>query len=330
MHPRDRDLIVSGAGGSPNSNPDRHLPRPEVHRCSAQSSDSRTAMERSNIAPVLEEKARLVQLTFFDWIEPDPVHDTQPSNHATAAEAVAPAQQPAADPAIAPVHEAQTPAITPVGGVDGAFADGKSSDDSATEPGEQDTAGTEPDPIPPGGFIPVTTGREAMTSRAVRLHNRIANQLEIKPMELRTEGDPILVDSRLVRELRSAYMTLDARYQEDLKDTSTRESAVARREHRRAWDRARQEINRAFDDLVTVYAADEVADPPPGKRTGYLVYRLPEVLRRQLNHRADSVVARPNRGRILVDRAGFDVGRQPPIGTPTLQQQEWLDQETDG
>lgn len=289
-------------------------------------------MERSNIAPVLEEKASLVQLTFFDWIESDPVHDTQPSNHATVAEAVAPAQRPAADPAIAPADEAQTPAITTVGLVDGASATDKASDDAATEPGAQDTAGTGPDPIPPGGFIPVTTGREAMTSRAVRLRNRIAEQLEIELIALRTVGDPILVDSRLVRVLRSAYMTLDARYQEDLKDTSTRDSAVARSEHRRAWDRARQEINRAFDDLVTVYAAEEVVDRTTGRRTGYQVYRLPEVLKRQLDHRADSVVARPNGGRILVDRAGFDVGRQRPISSPTLQQP--LDQEmsdrTDG
>lgn len=220
-------------------------------------------------------------------------------------------------------------AATPAGAVDGAPA-GVAYNDVAAEPGEHDTPETQPDPIPPGGSIPVRTGREAMTSRAVRLRDEIGKLANLTPMDLRTEGNPILVDSKLIRQLRSIYMANDEKHQCDLKDPCASNRPTGRREHRRAWDRARQEINRAFGDLVAIYAADEVVDLETGKRNGFLVYRLPEVLKRQHDHGANSVVLRPNGGRIMVDRAGCDVRRQRPINSRTLRQPESLDQETDG
>lgn len=295
-------------------------------------------MERSNIGPVLGEKESPVQLIFFDWIDPDPVSDANPTDLAPAPTAVSLEQQPAADRVIAPADESPTPVSSTVGSDDAALGGDMASDDVAAERGKHDAdLETKPDPIPPRGSIPVRTGREAMQSRAVRLYGEIGKLAKLTPMDLRTKGNPILVDSKTVSKLRSTATPNGAANQEHMKDHSAGDRVAARREHRRAWDRARQEINRAFDDLVKTYAADEVVDPETGKRTGYQVYRLPEVRRRQLDHGAESVLPRPGGGRIMVDAAGIEIGRQCPerpgdermLQRPESQLQEILDR-TDG
>ncbi len=270
-------------------------------------------MEGKNLAVAAGGEQAPVQLSIWDLIEADPAPVEQPTDHNPAAEAGAPEQQPAADPVIAHTRDLEEAAGPRVGSIDGSPADGPPPDAAPVEHTKEDSdPESVPDPIPPRGSIRIRTGREAMQSRAVRLHGEIGKLAKLTPMDLRTEGDPIPVDSKTVSKLRSTYMANDGAIQEDRKDHSAGDRVAARREHRHAWDRARQEIDRAFDDLVNIYAADEVVDPETGKRTGYQVYRLPEVRRRQLDHGAESVLPRPGGGRIMVDAAGIEVGRQCP------------------
>jgi hypothetical protein len=127
-------------------------------------------------------------------------------------------------------------------------------------------------------------------------------------MEMRGEGDPILVDKTLVSAIRKAYMASDERYQYEVAAHRAGEPVDLRVERRRAFDRARKEIGRAFYDFVMIYAADSVADEKTGKLV-HRVYRLPDVRRRQIDHKAELVYARAGGGRKLVDGWGLDVVR---------------------
>ena len=178
----------------------------------------------------------------------------------------------------------------------------------AVQPNTPDRHDSVPDPIPARQSIPAQTGREAMQGRAVRLYDEVAKSAGLKPVDLHADGEPISVDMEWVRNLRPAYMAADRKYLAEVKDATTRANADTSHEHRRAWDRARKEIGRAFGDLVAMYAADEIVDKVTGSRTGYRIYRLPDVLRQQRSHGAESVLPRPNGGRIVVDGEGRKVG----------------------
>jgi hypothetical protein len=283
--------------------------------------DLATEKDMEDITMTLPAEQPFLAQCSFNWdsIEPYSVQDTEPSNLAPA---VSSEQLPSANWTIRSADESPTPVGSAVDRVDGA-PDGSTASDIAAEPSEHDAGrDAKPDPIPPGGSIPVRTGREAMQSRAVRLYGTIFKLAGLTPMDPRTVGDPIMVDNEFVARLQSAYMAANKRYQDALADIPASQPSKIRPERRRAWDHARKEIGRAFDDLVEIYAADEVVGEGTGKRLGCWVYRLPEVLRRQLAHGADSVLPRPGGRRIIVDRAGFEVGRQRPVHSRTVQSAE--------
>lgn len=167
---------------------------------------------------------------------------------------------------------------------------------------------TEPNAIPPGWAIRITTGREAMQRRDLRLYSAIATCAGLTLMEMRGVGDPILVDKSLVSAICDDYMASDERYQQEVAAHRAGEPVDIDVEFRRALDRARKEFTRAMGDLVEIYVADVVADEKTGK-VAHRVYRLPDVRRRQIEHNAKSVYARPGGGRMLVDDWGMDVGR---------------------
>jgi hypothetical protein len=264
----------------------------------------------NNTVTVCENEHFRVQLDLFDLIEPCPAPAVQPTDHAPAAEAGSPEEQAAGDSAIA----AAAGIAEPAGGV--------VPDDPAEAVEPNADPGTRPDWIPPGSLILVQTGREPMQRRTVGLYSAIGAYAGLTMMDLRVEGEPLVVDSKTIKKLRSVSMAVDNVYRDAIKDHRAGTTVNLPREHRRAWDRARQEIKRAFGDLVTIYAADEIVDRETGKTTGYRVYRLPEVRRRQLAHGVEFTLPKSGGGRIVVNRAGDDVGRQSPVHSRPVQQPE--------
>lgn len=273
-------------------------------------------MERNSTRPTTREKVIPGQPGLFDRLDCDPVVDTQPNNshdndHGTAAAAVLQTQQLPGIPAVATSHDQAEAADSTDGSIHHSSAEGLSADGVPAEHGpEEREPENEPDPIPPRGAIPIRTGREAMPRRAVRLYGDIARLRGLEPMDMLAEGESILVDEKIIEELRKHYLASDEKFQKLLKECDAGETTSLRRQRRRAQDRARKEIKRAFDDLVSVYAAEEVADQETGKRIGYWIYRLPEVQRRQLGHGAESVLRLPKGGRTLVDGRGCRMGRR--------------------
>lgn len=278
-------------------------------------------MEES-FAITLGDKQAPVQLSIWDLIEADPVPATQSTDHIPVAEPVSLAQQPAADPAIAIADETPTPAVTPVDRVDGAAGGVFDGDGVAGEPNEHGMPETKPDSILPRGLIPAKIGREGMSHRAVRIYSLIGALNGLNALDLLAEGDPLIADIETVKKLRPYYMAVDQKYREEIEDSRAGERVDIRREHRRAWDRARQEIWRGLSDLVRIYAADELVEPGTGKTTGYQIYRLPEVRRRQLERGAIGALKRPNGGRILVDSTGSQIGRQRAVNSHEMRQTE--------
>jgi hypothetical protein len=266
-------------------------------------------MENST-GTVREDEHFRVQLDLFALIEPCPAPAVQPTDHAPAAEAGSPEEQPAGDPAIASAAGIAEPlgGVVPHASVE------------AVKPNADPES--VPDPIPPRGLIPVKTGREAMKRRAARLYSTIATLNGLTTLDLWVEGEPLVVDSKTIKKLRSVSMAVDKVYRDAIKNHRVGNTVNVRREHRRAWDRARQEVKRALGDLVTIFAADEVEDQETGERTGYKVYRLPEVRHRQLAHGAMFARKRPGGGRVVVDRAGDNAGRQSPVHSRPVQRPE--------
>lgn len=288
-------------------------------------------MEESFVSTPGEEQAP-VQLNFFDLIEADPVIVPEPVDDAPAAEAVELTQQPAADSPGATIDEAPAPAASPVDRVDGAAGGVVDGDGVAAEANKNTTPETKPDSILPRGLIPAKIGREGMSHRAVRVHSFIGSLHGLNSLDLRAEGDSFIADIESVKGLRSLYTAVDEKYRQEVEDSRAGERVNIRREHRRAWDRARKEIGRGLSDLVKIYAADELVEPGTGKTTGYRIYRLPEVRRRQLERGAIGALKRPNGGRILVDSKGSEIGRQPNsqmMRQPESQVQEAVERSSD-
>jgi hypothetical protein len=272
------------------------------------------------------------QLSFWDLIEPDSTPITQSTDQIAAAEPVSPAQQPAADRAIALVDEAPAPTVTTTDRIDGAAGVVVDGDGVAAEANKNTTPETKPDSILPRGLIPAKIGREGMSHRAVRIYSLIGALKGLNALDLLAEGDPIIVDIKSVKTLRPFYMAVDPKYKEAIKDSRAGERVNIPREHKRAWDRARQDIWRGLSDLVRIYAADELVEPGTGKTTGYRIYRLPEVRRRQMERGAIGALKRPNGGRILVDSKGSEIGRQPNsqmMRQPESQVQEAVERSSD-
>lgn len=102
-------------------------------------------MERSNIAPARGEKNAPMQFSSWDLTEVGAVPTAQPTNHAPAAEAVAPAQKSAADRISVHEDESPTPTVDPVGVPSG---------EVVAAPGKHHAAETKPNQIPPNGTDP--------------------------------------------------------------------------------------------------------------------------------------------------------------------------------
>jgi hypothetical protein len=170
---------------------------------------------------------------------------------------------------------------------------------------------TKPPSIPTCSLIEIITGREGMNDRVRRIYSLIGALHGLFLTDLLTDGDALIVDIKSVKKLRPAYMAVDKVYKKKMIDLRGGDPKLLRSEHRRAWDRARQEIRRGLNDLVRIFGADELLDPDTGETTGYRVCRLPEIRRRQLEHGAKFAVKRAGGGRILVDSAGVEICPQP-------------------
>lgn len=276
---------------------------------------------------LLAEEPLLAQCS-FNWDSPEPysVANTGPDNHAPAG---SPEQEPDANLIAGSTDESPTPVNPGVGGDAETLGAGIASGSVAAEPGEHDAGqGIKCDPGPTASMIPTRTGREGMSGRAVRAYSSIGALHGLTSLDLSAEGDPLFVDIKAVKDLRPFYMAVDKKYGEKIKDRRAGEPVNIRREHRRAWDRARQEIWRGLSDLVRIFAADEVVETETGKTTGYRVYRLPEVRRRQFENGAKAAIKRPGGGRVLVDSTGSEIGRQPFTRSRRMQQPESQAQET--
>lgn len=246
-------------------------------------------------------------------VTPDPISTAQSNHHPSAAQAAPPVQQPDIATADAALADSAEPLVSIAEGPNASNAA-----DTAPDPADADHDASQdaaPDAIPPAWSIPIKTGREAMQSRAVRLYSAVATSAGLSPMEMHSEGVPISVDKAFHEELCKAYMESDKHYQLEVAAHRAGEPVNMPIERRRAWDRARQEIGRAFGDLVSIYAADITMDSASGKKIGYRVYRLPDVCRRQIAHKAEMVFLRSGGGRMLVDGWGVEINRQHPDST---------------
>jgi len=277
-------------------------------------------MEDTNVT-LLAEEPFLDQSSFnWDSDEPYSAANTGPGNHAPIGSLE---QEPAANLIAGSNDESPTPVNPSVGGDAETLGAGIASGSVAAEPGEHDAGqGTKCAPKPTASLIPTRTGREGMSGRAVRAYSSIGALHGLTSLDLSAEGDPLIVDIKAVKGLRPFYMAVDEKYGKRIKDRRAGEPVNIRREHRRAWDRARQEIWRGLSDLVKIFAADELVETETGKTTGFRVYRLPDVRRRQFENGAKAAIKRRGGGRILVDSTGSKIGRQPFTRSRRMQQPE--------
>ncbi len=277
-------------------------------------------MEDTTVTLPAEEP--FLEQSSFNWdsLEPYSVLNSEPNNHAPDGSLE---QEPAANLIAGSNDESPTPVNPGVGGDAETLGAGIASGSVAAEPSDYDAGqGTKCDPKPTASLIPIRTGREGMSGRAVRDYSSIGAHHGLTSLDLHAEGDPVIVDIKAVKDLRPFYVAVDKKYGKKIKDRRAGEPVNIRREHRRAWDRARQEVWRGLSDLVKIFAADELVETETGKTTGYRVYRLPEVRRRQFENGAKAAIKRPGGGRILVDSTGSEIGRQPFTRSRRMQQPE--------
>jgi hypothetical protein len=255
-------------------------------------------------------KKPVKQLAFWDFGTPNPVPVAQPDDRLSATQAEPSGQKLTVITGEAALTDSYGTVVATADSPNPSIAPGMPPD--AAPPDHDASQNTAPDAIPPGWSIQIATGREAMQRRAVRLYSAITRCAGLSPTEMRGVGAPISVDRTFVSAICDAYMVSDERYQYEVAAHRAGEPVNLRAENRRAWDRARKEIGRAFGDLVSIYAADIIVDTATGNKIGYQVFRLPDVYRWQIEHKAKSVYPRPGGGRIIVDGWGLDVCRQRP------------------
>ena len=177
--------------------------------------------------------------------------------------------------------------------------------------------GVEPRGEEKGSLIDIQVGTEAMQARANRLYFRLFSYMGMTNMDMRVSGPAIFLPANIQDSIREVCQACDETLLAAQKACLADGDVDLKQEETRAFDRARKTVERAFHDLLMVYAIDPTDEDNSG-HTGYLLYRLPDVRRRQVENGVARVRKCTGGKRMLIDAEGRNVGRRsvPSLDTP--------------
>lgn len=156
-------------------------------------------MKRSKSARALAEKKAPVQLSIWDLIEADPVTANGPTDEEPAARAVPPEQQTSEDPMNARATDLANVADPTLGSIAGWPTDAIAPDVGTGSTKEDTDSGNTLGPIPlPWSSIEIEPQREADQRCAVGPCSQIGNLAGLEPMDLRIDGNPVVVRSGVI------------------------------------------------------------------------------------------------------------------------------------